>query len=167
MVDLLAVGMLVQSRASVEKHSESPWLRNAVLLQEGTIAFEPLTACYWPPEEVKFILVGTPPAAVVSMVARPAWYKIGRILDVTWLLIHEVAAGLFWFLVGRRLDRRGVRVPKVLLAYLAGRLVLAACGMRDAAGLEMLFWLGYTPWVVVRRLAREDGVANTGPVVLK
>lgn len=81
-----------------------------------------------------------------------------KLWDPIWFLIHEVAAGLIWFAIGVGLEWRFFRIQRLMIAYLAARLIFAfllrAHGIANAGWrIEVLYWLGfggYTVFCVVR-----------------
>ena len=88
------------------------------------------------------------PAGILSVYLRPdsGTQRPGRFWDPTWLLIHEIAAALIWFLIGLWTETGNSILPKAMRLYLFVRCALVLLdvtvgGAAKGSVLQFLFWV--------------------------
>jgi hypothetical protein len=120
------------------------FVRPALLLQEsGSIEWDPRTLP--PPGPVLIITTGALPSGLIAGTLRPNAAYIGRrpLWDPIWLLLHEALSFPCWFLLGVWSDTRRGLLIKVMIGYLAARLLFVVTGSYDVGWrFQILFWMG-------------------------
>jgi hypothetical protein len=136
-------------------------IQAALFLQEGeSVEWDPVTLP--PPGPFMLIMSGNLPAGLVSGALRPQARIIRRECrwDRIWFLLQEVAAFASWYLIGFWVDAGRSRLGKVMIAYLAVRFLIALTGASDAGWrFQVLFWLGFTLWLMAVGVSRLIRVA--------
>jgi hypothetical protein len=120
-----------------------------VLLQESvpSIRFEPRNV--GPPGPFLLISTGNPVAALVTSAVRPnAWIVgWGRAWDPVWFLLHAVIACVSWYALGFWIDSGRHWLSKIMLIFLATRIVCAATTLYEIGWrIQVLFWWALAMW---------------------
>ncbi|MBZ5575983.1 MAG: hypothetical protein LAP40_05425 [Acidobacteriia bacterium] len=134
--------------------SSVPQIEPVLLLQEGSIAFDP--KFFDPPAEFSFVALGNVPAMLISGTARPEAHIVTRAKhwDPVWFGIHEVASSLLWLGIGVLIDSGRLRMGRLMMTYLVARFsFVPLLLLRRVAGTgwrwEMIFWLALVVYGVV------------------
>jgi len=144
---ILLFALIAYSQRMFPKKSEfhsSAVIQAALLLQEGdSVEWDPRTLPT--PGPFSLIMTGNLPAALASNVLRPEAGMLSRKRqwDPVWFALQEALSFLCWYLIGAWADGGHPRLGKVVLAFLAGRFLLAVVGVYEIGWrIQILFWLG-------------------------
>jgi hypothetical protein len=169
LVDVVLLVMLIAYAGRAGKTSLPAEFRNVILQDEGSVEWVPMHDLL--PGPFELVVTGNGPAGLISTLARPQAGmapRRGR-WDPVWFFLHESIAFAVWWSIGAWADRRGLWLGRLCLAYLAVRVLAlwpwGAAG--KGTGLQVLFWLGLTLWLLglgvwrgagalARRVARSN-----------
>jgi hypothetical protein len=114
-----------------------------IRVQEEGPVFDPYSV---PPNARLMLLAGgTLPAFVLSHFFRPhaTYLDCQAPPDLVWFAFHSALALLCWYVIGRRIESGHRILGRVMLAYLAARLIFAVTGIYNfGARVQAYFWLG-------------------------